>query len=389
MNLNIYEFLTYENMILLAILSCGFYTGYTDFRYGKISNIYALFLISFGLISQIFFISEGKITLIHSVIILFGGLGLSFVIFYIGIWAAGDAKLFWGISLLIPPNVFSPTPETHFYPLILLVNIFILFLVYVTLLSALKMPFQQQRTLMFKNFREQLKQFPHRILQVLSYIGVGGLAFYIPSRQEVELDLAIQMVLFIVIVFGFNKVIKNYIPRKYELTFRIPFVIFAIVLAIPSLTQLGYLMVFISMISWFLLTFNSFVRLLFMKETQIEDLRPKMIPAERVVKIEQQGMVGKYIKVDVGFANPVQDNIIVDISSEGLTHEQIDQLRKLAADGNLNEFGNSLLVQEKIPFAFMIVIGALVTLLAEGMVHSFLHKGELSRVLESVWLFFS
>ncbi len=77
MNVNIFELLTHERMIFLAILSCGFYTGYTDFRYGKIANIYTLFLIGFGVISQGLFISEGDITWLHSSVTIFGGLGLT------------------------------------------------------------------------------------------------------------------------------------------------------------------------------------------------------------------------------------------------------------------------------------------------------------------------
>ena len=59
MDFNIFELLTHERMVFLAILSCGLYIGYTDFRYGKIANIYTLFLISFGVISQALFVSDG------------------------------------------------------------------------------------------------------------------------------------------------------------------------------------------------------------------------------------------------------------------------------------------------------------------------------------------
>ena len=131
MNFDIFELLTHEKMIFFAILSCGLYTGYTDFRYGKIANIYTLILITFGVISQALFIITGEMAWIHSCAIVFGGLVISLAMFYTGIWAAGDAKLFWGISLLMPPSAFIHTQTTQFYPLILLVNIFLLFFIYV------------------------------------------------------------------------------------------------------------------------------------------------------------------------------------------------------------------------------------------------------------------
>ena len=114
-----------------------------------------------------------------------------------------------------------------------------------------------------------------------------------------------------------------------------------------------------------------------------------MIPAERVVRIQQQQGSDRYVKIPAGFANPAQDNIVVDVSSEGLTHDQIAHLHQLDANGCLQESENGLLIQEKIPFAFIIVIGALVNFLAKGMIPSFIQSVELSQIIESLRLFFA
>ena len=196
--------------------------------------------------------------------------------------------------------------------------------------------------------------------------------------------MAVRITLFMAIVFAFNKMVERYIPQKYEVAFHVPFLLLAIFLAIPSLLQLGTFVIFVFAISWFLILFRFSVDFFFTKEVPIESLRPSIIPAERIVKIEQDGMTDKYMKVPVDFANPAQDNIIVDVSSEGLTPEQIEQLQQLAANGSLNEFENRLRIQEKIPFAFMIVLGALLTLLARGMVYSLIRRAELGQILEMV-----
>lgn len=202
--------------------------------------------------------------------------------------------------------------------------------------------------------------------------------------------MAIRITLFMAIVFAFNKGVEKHIPQKYEIVFHLPFLLLAIFLAIPSLIQLGTFVAFIFFLPWFLLMFSSFIHSLFTKEVPIANLRPNMIPAERVVRIEQQGnLADRYMKVAAGFANPAQENIVVDVSSEGLTSEQIVQLQQLAAEDDLNDFENKLLIQEKIPFAFMIVIGALMTLLAKGMVYSLVRTLELSQILENIKLFFS
>ena len=389
MGFDVFQFLTHERMIFLAILSCGLYTGYTDFRYGKIANIYTITLIGFGVISQAVFVTAGEITWVHSCTTFLGGLAISFAMFYTGIWAAGDAKLFWGISLLMPPSAFSQATETQFYPLILLVNIFLLFFLYITLKAIIKMPLRQQRVLITKSFMTHIKQFPHRILQILSYIGVAGLAFYIPARLGVEFDLAVRLALFATLIFAFNKGVEKYIPEKHKTAFYIICAPLTIFLVIRSLIDLGGLIFFIFLISLLLLIFGSFVRSLFTKATLIKDLKPNMIPAERVVRIQQEQGSDRYVKVPSGFANPAQDNIVVDVSSEGLTHDQIAHLHQLDANGYLQESENGLLIQEKIPFAFMIVIGALVNFLAKGMIPSFLQRVELSQIIESLKLFFA
>ena len=391
MGFDIFQLLTHEKMIFLAILSCGLYTGYTDFRYGKIANIYTLILIVFGVISQALFVTAGEMTWVHSCTTLLGGLAISFALFYTGIWAAGDAKLFWGISLLIPPSAFSHTQETQFYPLILLVNIFLLFFVYITLKSIIKMPIRKQGTLISKSFIMQLKQFPKRILQAFSCVGVGGVAFYIPSQLGVDLDLAVGIALFMAIAFAFNKVVEKYIAGKYKIAVHTCVGILAIFLAIRSLTNLGVFVAFIFFISFFILIFSSYVRSLFTKETAIENLEPNMIPAERIVRVEVQQRINKYVKyvkVPAGIANPAQDNVIVDVSSEGLTDEQITHLHRLTANGCLQDSESGLLIQEKIPFAFMIVIGALINFLAKGTAYSVIQRVELSQIIESIRMFF-
>ncbi len=381
MDINIFELLTHENLIFLAILSCGLYTGYTDFRYGKIANSYTLTLIALGGISQALFITAGEITWAHSCATVLGGFGISFAMFYTGIWAAGDAKLFWGIILLMPPSAFSQTVETQFYPLILLTNIFLLFFIYVTVKAVYKMPLRLQQQLISESFRMQLKQFPRRILEVFSYITVGGLAFYIPSRLGIELDFALRLALFVMIAFAFNKGVRRHIPEKYQLAFDMLFVPLAIFLLIRSLIDLGSLIFYIFLISLCLLIFSSYVRSLFTKPTPIKALKPNMIPAERILRMPGPHATDIHVKVPVGFANPAADNIVVDVSSEGLTQAQIADLQRLAEQGCFLKFGNSLLIQEKIPFAFMIVAGALVNFLAKGMVHSFLRDVDISQIL--------
>ncbi|OYT55617.1 MAG: hypothetical protein B6U68_04575 [Candidatus Aenigmarchaeota archaeon ex4484_14] len=77
----------------------GILISYEDFKKSLIRNKYVLLLLIYALLFQLYFGIETMLfisTFLSSLII-------SFLFWYLGMWPAGDAKLFFALSLLFPP----------------------------------------------------------------------------------------------------------------------------------------------------------------------------------------------------------------------------------------------------------------------------------------------
>ena len=113
---------------LSLLLTVGLYASYTDIRFRRIENRWTFVLIGAGVLSQIVFGVLGY-TSATRILILFGiALALAFSLYFFGLWSPGDAKLFWGISLLLPPTLtygqLGSLP-TEYPPVALLINAFV------------------------------------------------------------------------------------------------------------------------------------------------------------------------------------------------------------------------------------------------------------------------
>lgn len=133
----------FDFLFLPVIFFIGLITSYQDFKEGKIKNkwiilglvwglgIYILFLIwalAVPYLSQIYskqftFILPSYIlkVFINSVIALIIG----YLLWYFNLWSAGDAKLFFVFSLLLPLKYYWRTSLPYFPSFALLINIFI------------------------------------------------------------------------------------------------------------------------------------------------------------------------------------------------------------------------------------------------------------------------
>jgi len=93
----------------ILILITGALSIYTDFTQKKIKNrdLSIVVTVAIGLYSALFFTSKLNFT---PILILnpFSGLILGFVLYNSNLWKAGDAKLFFVYSLLLPANRYAP-----------------------------------------------------------------------------------------------------------------------------------------------------------------------------------------------------------------------------------------------------------------------------------------
>jgi Flp pilus assembly protein protease CpaA len=113
-----------EVVAIVVVLLCSLYVSYTDAKFRKIGNPYTYGLVAFGLACQGVFVYLGITTLPRLLWLLLGGLAVAFLMYYLGIWSPGDSKLFWGVSVALPPTLYS-LGRWRYPPFVVAVNTFV------------------------------------------------------------------------------------------------------------------------------------------------------------------------------------------------------------------------------------------------------------------------
>ena len=116
--------------IMLTVLAVAFccWASYTDIRHGKIMNTCSIGLIFGGLMRYLVLLLFGEATIASLLFAFILGGVIAFGAYWIGILAPGDAKLYWGLTLILPTAVWGRNLSPIKYPaLIILVNMFIVY----------------------------------------------------------------------------------------------------------------------------------------------------------------------------------------------------------------------------------------------------------------------
>lgn len=121
-----------EYLFVIGVLYLGIVTSYTDIKHGKIRNkhllsgIYIALFLNILLIVRSLFLTGNidfnfyKYYLINIVFVFIVSVGL----WKINIFTAGDAKLFFVMDLLVPPNFVNFNLKYIFYSMIFFINVF-------------------------------------------------------------------------------------------------------------------------------------------------------------------------------------------------------------------------------------------------------------------------
>ena len=174
-------------LVVVLIVFCG-WASYTDLKEKKIKNICSMGLIYAGILAQVmlFLLGETKIGNMLSVFIM-GGI-IAFGMYWLGILAPGDAKLYWGVALILPPSIWERNVAGLPYPaLIIFINIFIVYFVYSLVVTCVRY-FSSHRSLALTKalpaVKESVKQLPGGMWSLLQFVLIiFGVQFLPISRK--------------------------------------------------------------------------------------------------------------------------------------------------------------------------------------------------------------
>ena len=350
------------NLLILylpIILFFGIITSYEDLKFGKIRNKWILVSISYSvfilLLANFVGIEINQSYMAVFVINLLLSSVVGILLWRIHLWSAGDAKLFFAYSIIIPLTSYK-LGFTRFFPsYILLINtftpLFVFYLMNVMFKTKIKTKIQA------------LKHFMKIKIISITAVSIFGLIWVLKplfSLLGFYPDLfMLSIFLFIVISF-----IEFLIPLKQ---FHI-FIVIALlrlvfdrsIFSFEFLKDFSLLLLFFLIIRFFVLTLSYFF---FTKPVYVEDLKPDMALADRIYKKRSRYVKEENIIVSI-FAALYYTKKTKPLFTKPLTEKDVKLLKKLHSGGKFKP--HEVRIHEVVPFALHMFIGALLTISCQG-----------------------
>lgn len=337
---------------LPTILALGVITSYEDTQQNKIRNKYIIAAILLSLIIHLILYALGLVNqqYLANMLIQFSiSMIVGFFLYYINWWGAGDAKLYLAYISLIPLTSYKFL-SMPFPVFALLINTIIPVFVYLVFKLLIKTSSKQKMQALKQvlNWRyilsalisvfslswiTQLILTQFNIKYTVIY-GIAGIIVLSKITQYLFEDQALPLMILI-------SIIRIFINQHYLITasFLVPFM----------LTVAGY----------------AVVRLV------LEDLSSIFVEKKSIYELKEgdvavQGVTKKGIRADAKTTNAA---LLIEPDTE-LDAETIEMLKKEHLKGNIHF--NSMQIQETLPFATSMFMGAMITITAQGNLIIFL-----------------
>jgi len=367
----------YDTLLAIIAVSFCIWATYTDVRTGKIKNACSIGLLYAGVIAQLMLLLLEQTTISTSLSVFIMGGAIAFGTYWLGILAPGDAKLYWGIVMILPPSVWGRNFSSIPHPaLIILVNMFIVYLVYNIVHTAIKY-FTLHKTFALPRaflVKEVIQQLPVNLLSLLRFLAillcVESFAYQSKSRFTF-----FHLVLAIIFYYALERATEKFRIKAY-ISYPVYFVPVAVILTLNPILLQAYWKKFLlfavvyrlilPIISTYMLNLDmSCLSTL----VPIEHLQPGMIPAEKIIGTETDEGIS-YRKEPAVVSAAFDKNVLVSPAPEGLSDESVQALKELAKSGSFEAFGGTLAIQHSVHFAPIILIGTLVTILCGGVFYA-------------------
>lgn len=363
-----------EYLSISLALILGLYATITDFKTRKIPNLCTFGLLWAGITSQAIFLISGLTTLKFFAFIFTASAALSFGAYWLGVFAPGDAKLYWGMTLLLPPSLFEgETTVTTFPPAVLLMNLFVIYLCWTLLQTVLFTSLsEKKRALQTMLHSPDLpKQLLFRGLSLLQFVAIAFYVSFFQSQFHLKLGILLTL-LWVILLYQVVRVFakKQNVSEPWQ-TLLIAFPCGLMGLMTPGfLFLLGWRLmllgaVYLCLLPLILHLFLNLDSLRFSKTVNIFQLQPGMIPAEQIVQIKGEDGIS-ITKEPALYSKWHHADVIVAPLPEGLSYEKIRELQDLATQGYFEPFENHITVQHASHFAIFILLGFLLTLEGKG-----------------------
>ena len=344
-----------ELTMVCALTLCGCYVTYTDIHFRQIPNGASWGLVAVGLIGQGLFCVWGAVELTQAGLVLLVGFAVGYVLYIYGFWAAGDAKLFWAVVLVLPPPLFSSTSLSSFNTPLwapLLNTLVLTCLVLLGLWAVLRPGWLADAKAGWDG-----AQGLYLGLELAGLIGlVLGLGAFLLAATMTFVEVVVAVLVLYLLV-------DRFVPRRYRLTLALPGLIVGGYTAWSSPDWPIYLTLWV--VCWGAFLLYTLIRRVaprfFVQALPIPALRQGMVPRWAIYAADR---AGEYrCGTEVG---PGQD--VLCYPGRPLTKGQVRTLHEKAAVGSFASFGHELEAELAVPFAPIIAVAGVLTVVLGGSV---------------------
>jgi len=377
--------ISYENLFIGMLLFFCLYATYTDIRERKIKNVCSYGTIYAGILCQVISVLSGSCPLLGSIWTVLGGFFIVLALYWFGILSAGDAKLVWGASLLMPAEVFTEANAfAQYTPTSLILNIFVPYCLILVVYLFIKTKTRQKWEAFVKIFQRDdfHKEILDMIFRLIFLLGLHQLVTVTFSQDGVGMELGFWHQMLLVIVLFFT---VNHYVRKYHLERIRNSVVCVVLMALMVITTpwtldawaAAYMPLLKIYFVYIILFFfgRHFVQnldaLVLDREIQISDLKEGMVPAEQIVRIKDDDGEMVYSKQGFALPNVLNTNIVLGTLPGGVSKEKAFELKQLTEEGRFEGFDNKIRIQHAVRFAPVIGLGVILTLLCRGPFFTF------------------
>jgi Flp pilus assembly protein protease CpaA len=386
---------------LPLILLFGLITSYEDIYQGKIRNRYILIALIIGLLIYIsyslyiIYYSNLELNWIYLVETLTNSmiaLILGFILWIMSFWSAGDAKLFFTYSFIIPISIYSIDKIPFFSSFYLIFNSFIPFLIFAIVLTIR----EKVTDVRYGDIKEEItiKKIARNAVYTFT---ITWIANYVISLFNIKSNMLSIIITSSLLIYIVRKYIYENIPEMMG-RIKIRTIIFAIsAIAISAFRiYLNYDNILTINFIWTFLIYyiilsairgyvKSETKSFFTKKVHVLHLWEGMHLADTIIKKEKKKNEDckkenlkcdkNIINCDSEYENCKKEIYIIakkdDIQTKlnaafpnELSNEDVKRIIKLYKQNKLNF--NKLNIHKTMPFAPLMFIGALLTIIAKG-----------------------
>ncbi len=253
---------------------------------------------------------------------------------------------------------------------------FIVYLVYSIVHTAVKYltlhkTFALPRAFPIKEFVQQL---PGNLLSLLRFLAILLCVEFFAYQSQSRFTF-FHLVLAIILSYTLDRITQKFEIKAY-ITYPVYFIPVVAILIFNPILLLAYWKKFLffavvyrlilPIISTYMLNLDMSC---FSTLVPIEQLQPGMIPAEKIIGTQTDEGVS-YRKESAVISDSFDKNVLVSPAPEGLSDEDVQELKELENSGSFEAFGGTLAIQHSVHFAPIILTGTLLTILSGGIFYA-------------------